>query len=161
MVNSLHEDGTVIEPTLNCMASLPSMTVLQLSIVAAGLSLPAGVPAAGVAGAAVSVPAWEGSVVPVLVAGALAVSSAAVAVGVPAAGAAGAAVSGAAGEGSGVPVLVAGALAVSAAAVSAGVAAGVVVSRSAAESLPQAASASAHAAANKGILVFIVANLLR
>ena len=60
------------------------MTVLQLSTVAAGLSLPAGVPAAGVAGAAVSVPAWEGSVVPVLVAGALAVSSAAVSAGVAA-----------------------------------------------------------------------------
>ena len=97
------------------------MTVLQLSTVAAGLSLPAGVPAAGVAGAAVSVPAWEGSVVPVLVAGAVA--------------------SNRAGQPTRVDTRT--------------------TRRSAAESLPQAASASAHAAANTGIRVFIVANLLR
>src|SRR5690606_12885116 len=47
MVNSLHEDGTVIEPTLNCIASLPSMVVLQFSTVASGLPLALAWPSAG------------------------------------------------------------------------------------------------------------------
>src|SRR6476661_5241729 len=39
-VNLAHDAGTVIEPTLNCIASLPSMVVAQSLTTAAGLSLP-------------------------------------------------------------------------------------------------------------------------
>src|SRR5690606_953157 len=47
MVNSLHADGTVIEPTLNCIASLPSMVVLQFCTVASGLPPAPGWPSWG------------------------------------------------------------------------------------------------------------------
>src|SRR5699024_7567393 len=57
MVKSLHEAGTVIESTLNCIASLPSMVVLQSSTTAAspavtGASVAASTPASAPAGSA-------------------------------------------------------------------------------------------------------------
>jgi hypothetical protein len=55
MVKLVHEAGTVMEPTLNCIASLPSISVLQSLTTAAGLSLAAGGVAAGVATGAVSI----------------------------------------------------------------------------------------------------------
>src|SRR5512138_75630 len=68
MVNLLHDDGTVMEPTSNCMASSPSIVVLQLLTTAAGLASPVAVvasaggtaesgpvaPVAGVAGVVAS-----------------------------------------------------------------------------------------------------------
>src|SRR5690606_20154699 len=45
MVNSLQEAGTVIEPTSNCIASLPSMVVLQLLTTASGLPSAGAAPA--------------------------------------------------------------------------------------------------------------------
>src|SRR5690554_4499732 len=73
IVNSLHDAGTVIEPTSNCMASLPSMVVLQLLTTASGLPPAAAVsaPAAGgvlasgagvAAGAGISAAGAAGSV---------------------------------------------------------------------------------------------------
>src|SRR6476659_5863789 len=53
MVNFLHEAGTVIEPTLYCIASVPSIVVAQSLTVAAGFSPPV----AAAAGAAVDVAA--------------------------------------------------------------------------------------------------------
>src|SRR6185312_3379520 len=49
-----HEEGTVMDPTLYCIASVPSISVLQLVTTAAGLPLVAEAPAidAAVPGAA-------------------------------------------------------------------------------------------------------------
>src|SRR6185437_5412472 len=57
----LQDDGTVIEPTLYCIASLASISVAQLFTVAAGLPFPAMAPGAD-AGAAPGVPPVAGAV---------------------------------------------------------------------------------------------------
>src|SRR5690606_28093345 len=83
MVNSLHDEGTVIESTLNWIASLPSMVVLQFSTTA---SFPPPAASAPVAGA---VPATGSGVATGVVVGAGSAAGAVVAAGVCVSGAGG------------------------------------------------------------------------
>ena len=53
MLNSLHDAGTTMEPTSNCMRSLPSIVVAQSATTAAGLPSAAGAGAGVVASAGV------------------------------------------------------------------------------------------------------------
>src|SRR5690606_19561441 len=54
ILNSVHEAGMVIEPTLYCIASLPSITVAQSVTTAAGLPLAAAGAADSVAAGSVA-----------------------------------------------------------------------------------------------------------
>src|SRR5690606_417358 len=91
MVNSLHDEGTVIESTLNWIASLPSMVVLQFSTTAS--FPPPAAAAAGLAAASApvagAVPATGSGVAAGVVVGAGSAAGAVVAAGVCVSGAGG------------------------------------------------------------------------
>src|SRR6476661_6753681 len=76
MVNLLHDAGTAIEPTLYCIASVPSMVVAQSLTTAAGFSVAMAPGAAVVAADGIAVVAAGAGAAAVAGAAGLAVSSA-------------------------------------------------------------------------------------